>query len=71
MKKILLLSVFIFLAIVLFAQPNLILSSGSILQTSIKRGDHLNLKFRVSNTGNATAGKSHTQIYVSNTLSFT
>jgi pimeloyl-ACP methyl ester carboxylesterase len=54
-----------------FGQPNLILSTGSISTTTIKRGDHLKITFRVGNVGNSIASISHTKIYVSNALSLT
>ncbi len=72
MKKILLISIYTFFFIVVaHTQANLVLSAGSISTTNIKRGDHLKITFRVSNTGNATASKSHLKIYISPALSFT
>jgi pimeloyl-ACP methyl ester carboxylesterase len=71
MKKLIFFISYLISTSFIIAQPNLILSNGSTTSTSIKRGDYLKLTLRISNIGNTAASKSHTQIYVSSTLSFT
>ena len=52
-------------------QANLVMSSISISTPNVKNGEQLNLTFKIKNIGNATAGKSHTKIYLSTSLSYT
>ena len=62
---------FLHFSCLLYAQPDLVLSSGTLLTTTISRGNSIKLVYRVKNTGNATAGKSHTRIYFSTTPTLT
>lgn len=47
------------------AQPSLIASFTSFPNTIIKRGDYLAFSFKIKNTGNADAQKSHVSVYLS------
>lgn len=53
------------------AQPNLIGSFTSAPNSNIKRGDYLTFSFKIKNTGNLIAQKSHVSVYLSPTQSLT
>ncbi len=64
----LLISIVMLTSFKVIAQANLTLSSTiNIASNSFAKGDYLSFRFSITNTGNVSAPKSHTSIYLSQT----
>ena len=69
LRKILLATTLACLSFYVHSQ-DLTLTSGVVNNTSVGLLEQINLKIKVKNIGTSNASKSHTSIYISNTLSF-
>src|ERR1035437_8196223 len=52
-------------------QPDLTLTSETVIETTAQRGETINIYMDIQNIGNATSGNCHVGIYLSQTTSFT